>query len=64
MSLVAMVVLQYDILPKEGQWKTPTKRNADLWNAMPKPDWDLDVEFVGRVGEKDVQWKFVWADGA
>jgi len=64
MSLVAMVVQHDDILPKEGQWKTPTKRNADLWNAMPKPDWDLDVEFVGRVGEKDVQWKFVWADGA
>jgi cytochrome P450 len=64
LSLVAMVVLQYDVLPAGGQWTSPTKGNADLWNAMPKPDWDVDVEFKRRVDEKDVEWKLVWAEEA
>lgn len=62
LSLVTMIVLQYDISPAEGRWRTPTKRNADLWNAMPKPDCDLDVNIFKRVNEKDVEWKFVWAE--
>jgi hypothetical protein len=62
LSLVAMVVLQYNIAPTEGQWKTPTKRNADLWNAMPKPDCDVDVNFSRRSDGKIMEWKFVWAE--
>ncbi|KAI0606697.1 Cytochrome P450 [Pyrenophora tritici-repentis] len=61
LSLVAMVVLQYDVLPAAGQWAAPTKRNADLWNAMPKPDWDVNVKLVKRAEEK-TEWKFVWDD--
>jgi cytochrome P450 len=59
-SLVAMVVLQYDIVPVQGKWEAPAKRNADLWNAMPKPDWDVDVSISKRANEKEIQWKFVW----
>jgi cytochrome P450 len=64
LSLVAMVVMQYDVLPAGGQWTSPTKCKADLWNAMPKPDWDVDVDFKRRVHENEVEWKFVWADEA
>jgi cytochrome P450 len=64
LSLVAMVVLQYDVLPQEEQWVAPSKRNVDLWNAMPKPDWDVSVKLVKRVEEKEVEWKFVWGDDA
>ncbi|KAJ4378044.1 hypothetical protein N0V83_000874 [Neocucurbitaria cava] len=64
LSLVAMVVLQYEVEPQQGQWIAPTKRNADLWNAMPKPDWDIDVKLTKRIEEKDIEWKFVWGDGA
>lgn len=60
LSLVAMVVSQYDFSPVEGQWKAPTTRNADVWNAMPKPDWDLDVTINSRSDCEDVDWKFVW----
>jgi hypothetical protein len=60
LSLVAMIILQYDVMPLEGRWIAPKKRNADLWNAMPKPDCDIDVRFVERVDEKDVDWKFLW----
>ena len=62
LSLVAMVALQYDVVPMEGQWRVPTKRNADLWNAMPKPDWDIDVNFVRRIDGNEIEWKFTWAD--
>jgi cytochrome P450 len=62
LSLVAMVVLKYDIVPVQGRWRAPTKRNADIWNAMPKPDWDLDVKIIKHVSKTEVEWKFVWAD--
>jgi cytochrome P450 len=60
-SLVAMVVLQHDIVPVEGRWSAPTKRNADIWNAMPKPDWDVDVKIFKYANDERVDWKFVWA---
>lgn len=61
LSLVAMVVSQYDLTPVEGLWKAPTTRNADIWNAMPKPDWDLDIAISKRSDDENAQWKFVWA---
>ncbi|KAH7397376.1 cytochrome P450 [Pyrenochaeta sp. MPI-SDFR-AT-0127] len=62
LSLVAMIVLQYDIEPIEGEWKAPTKKNADLWNAMPKPDWDVKIRLAKRLEEKEIEWKFLWGD--
>jgi cytochrome P450 len=64
LSLVAMVILRYDVMPREGHWIAPKKRNADLWNAMPKPDCDIDVRLVERADEKDVDWKFLWEDNS
>jgi cytochrome P450 len=61
-SLVAMVVLQFDVMPTDGQWTAPTKRNADMWNAIPKPDRDIDVKIVRRLKAKEVEWIFVWAE--
>ncbi|KAH9876533.1 hypothetical protein J1614_003664 [Plenodomus biglobosus] len=64
LSLVAMVVLQYDVRPLAGDWIAPTKRNADLWNAMPKPDWDVEVRLVKRVEVDNIDWKFAWCGDA
>ncbi|KAH7381244.1 cytochrome P450 [Phaeosphaeria sp. MPI-PUGE-AT-0046c] len=60
LGLVAMVVVQYDFSPVEGQWKAPTTRNADIWNAMPKPDRDLMITISRRHDDNDADWKFVW----
>jgi cytochrome P450 len=60
LSLVVMVLLRFDVEPVDGCWKKPTKHNADMWNAMPKPDHDIDVRFEPRRGEKQVECKFVW----
>jgi len=62
LGLVAMVVLQYEILPLEGKWIAPTKRSADLWNAMPKPDWDISVQLVKRSENTNTQWRFLWGE--
>lgn len=62
LSLVAMVVLQYDVVPLGGRWIVPTKRNADLWNAMPKPDRDASVEFLKRSNEECSEWRFSWGE--
>lgn len=63
LSLVVMVVLQYDVVPNEGEWKVPTTRNADFWNAMPEPDWDVEVRLVKRVETKVAEYTFLWKDG-
>lgn len=62
LSLVAMVLFQFDIEPAEGYWRMPTKKNADMWNAMPKPDNDVPVVItpVTQTKEGKVEWKFVW----
>lgn len=62
LSLVAMMLLQFDVEAVEGVWSAPTKTNADMWNAMPKPDRDIPVRIVPR-SKQDTQtteWKFVW----
>jgi cytochrome P450 len=59
LSLVVMILLKFDVVPLSGVWKQPTKRNADMWNAMPKPDHDIDVRFEPRA-EGQADWKFVW----
>ncbi|KAF9729928.1 25-hydroxycholesterol 7-alpha-hydroxylase 1 [Paraphaeosphaeria minitans] len=61
LSLVAMTLLQFDVQPVEGQWQMPTKTNADMWNAMPKP-----VRISRRVDEESThtEWKFVWGDAS
>lgn len=59
LSLVVMVLLKFDVLPSSGEWMKPSKRNADMWNAMPKPDHDIDVVLTPK-GEQQVEWKFVW----
>ncbi|KAF1925940.1 cytochrome P450 [Didymella exigua CBS 183.55] len=59
LSLVVMVLLKFDVEPVGGAWRKPTKYNADMWNAMPKPDYDIDVKFQSR-GEKQIEWRFVW----
>ncbi|KAJ4349675.1 uncharacterized protein N0V89_008292 [Didymosphaeria variabile] len=62
LSLVAMILLQFDIEPVEGQWQMPTKKNADMWNAMPKPDHDVPVRVCQRCENNlsGTEWKFVW----
>ncbi|RMZ68719.1 cytochrome P450 [Pyrenophora seminiperda CCB06] len=61
LSLVAMIILKYDVSPVAGWWAAPTKHNADFWNAMPKPDWDVKVKLEKRAEEK-IEWKFIWDD--
>ncbi|KAL6709802.1 hypothetical protein ACN47E_000587 [Coniothyrium glycines] len=65
LGLVAMILVQFDVSAEEAEWTSPTKHNADMWNAMPKPDWDVKVRLVPRQTEHvPVVWKFTWADNA
>lgn len=59
LSLVATLLLKFDVAPISAEWKKPTKRNADMWNALPKPDDDIEVVLTPR-DQEQVEWKFVW----
>jgi hypothetical protein len=50
------------VVPVDGRWEMPSKKNADVWNAMPKPDKDVEVYARQREEEKDVEFKFVWGE--
>ncbi|KAH9883538.1 cytochrome P450 [Xylariomycetidae sp. FL2044] len=51
----ALVVLRFDLRPKAGKWITPSTKNSPLVNAMPVPDWDIDVDLCPRDDNKT--WK-------
>ncbi|KAF2635590.1 cytochrome P450 [Massarina eburnea CBS 473.64] len=61
-TMAVMLLLQYDFVPVGGVWNMPSKHNADLWNAMPKPDEDVRVEVTPRKDAWGVEWKFIWGD--
>ncbi|KAF2117174.1 cytochrome P450 [Lophiotrema nucula] len=62
LSFAAMMILQYDIIPEDGQWRMPSKRDADIWNTMPKP-LENQVTVKRRVqDEKELPFKFVWGE--
>jgi hypothetical protein len=60
--LVAIVLLQFDVQPLDGEWSMPETWKADVWNAMPKPDTDIPVRITPRKNMEGVQWKFVRGD--
>ncbi|KAF2009659.1 cytochrome P450, partial [Aaosphaeria arxii CBS 175.79] len=62
LTYAAMSVLQFDIKPVNGVWTMSTKKKADLWNAMPKPDFDVPVIITPRIDEKSGPLEFVWGD--
>ncbi|PVH98227.1 cytochrome P450 [Periconia macrospinosa] len=68
LTLVAIVLLRFDVeaadVDGEGKWILPPTKNADMWNAMPKPDHDVAVLIRPKQADKNVEYKFFWGNGA
>jgi cytochrome P450 len=62
LSLAAMIVLQYDLVPDKDEWRAPTTTNSDMWNSMPKPDADVSVSLLRRRGEEELAWDYTWGN--
>lgn len=58
-TIVAMLVLRYHIVPKDGgKWKSHTQKRNHLVAAILPPDQDVEVEIIPRKTKKEI-WKFV-----
>ncbi|PVI00474.1 cytochrome P450 [Periconia macrospinosa] len=60
MSLVAVVVSGFDILPPQGKEKVdwnPARDDTKFPFAVSKPVRDIDVRFRRREGMEDLEWK-------
>ena len=57
-SIVAMLVLRYDIVPVGGRWIKHTQKINHLVAAILPPDQDVEVEFRIRSAKKG-NWSFV-----
>lgn len=44
----ALLVLRFDLVPVDGKWTAPATANSPIVNALPLPDWDVDVEMRPR----------------
>ncbi|KUI53200.1 Cholesterol 7-alpha-monooxygenase [Cytospora mali] len=44
----ALLVLRFELHPVDGKWTAPTIANSPMMNAMPVPDWDINVEIRPR----------------
>lgn len=50
----ALLVLRFDLYPVDGKWAAPTTAKSPMVNAMPVPDWDINVELRPR---SDNAWR-------
>ncbi|KAF1993912.1 cytochrome P450 [Amniculicola lignicola CBS 123094] len=57
LSLVAMLILQYDIIPISGKWVEPSSEKAALTAAVRGPDEDIPVEVRRR---QRMEGRWVW----
>lgn len=57
-SLVAMVILRYELLPAEGEWEEPTQNAVDHVAAVLGPDQDTLVKVSVRGMYEKGQWSF------
>lgn len=48
LMFAALLVLRFDLRPVDCRWAAPTTAKSPIVNAMPVPDWDLDVEMQPR----------------
>jgi hypothetical protein len=44
----AMLVLRFDLRPVHDKWSPPATAKSPMINALPIPDWDIDVELISR----------------
>lgn len=58
LSLVAMLVLRYDIAPVGGKWNVPKGRSHIITSVL-SPEQDVEVTVTEREGYEHVVWDFV-----
>ena len=63
LSIVAMMVLQYDLKPVGGKWIIP-KSQPNILTSVLSPDQDVRVIVVGREGYGDSRWNFTLTGSA
>lgn len=59
MALVALMVMQFDVIPIAGKWIEPTWKNSPLQAGFPVIDEDIEVELRPR--KANVQWNVTFS---
>jgi hypothetical protein len=59
MSLVAVLVMGFDISPVEGEWKLPRQDYAKMPLGVATPKNSVDVYMKPASGFEDVEWRFI-----
>jgi hypothetical protein len=63
LAFAAVMVMQYDVKPKAGQWLQPSHNKVEFWEATPSPDKDYEVVICSRDTHKpEEKWAFVLSD--
>lgn len=64
LSFAATLTAQYDVVPLSGSWPHVTTDKAGGWEVSPKPDQEVDVEFIARDSGNDKgDWKLQFTPG-
>lgn len=59
MALVALLVVQFDVVPVAGKWVEPTWKNSPLQAGFPIIDEDIEVELRPR--KPDTKWNVTFS---
>ena len=59
LSLTAMMILRFDMVPEAGQWVVPTPEQKSIATAVFPPKADIKVRIRRRDGLWETNWSFV-----
>lgn len=55
--LTTLLLLRFEIRPKNGTWKVPSTAKSSQAEAVEQPDYDVEIEVVPRKEGSDRVWK-------
>ncbi|KAF2115747.1 cytochrome P450 [Lophiotrema nucula] len=63
LTFAAMLILRFDVTPVGGNWVNLTTNKADMWEATPMPDSDIEVKITPRDQKgKFSKWRILVTD--
>lgn len=59
--LAAMLLLRFEIAPKNGHWVHPSTANSSQAEAVEQPDKDIEIRIVPRTDAHNKPWSIVFS---
>ncbi|KAL1856845.1 hypothetical protein Daus18300_010608 [Diaporthe australafricana] len=59
--LAAMLLLRFEIMPKDGRWVHPSTAKSSQAEAVEQPDKDIEIRILPRADARNKRWRIVFS---